>query len=101
MNKRRSNTQYLFQVDLRPQSELRGVALLGHQKLAELHENISEMLNQSSRVPFCFHSGNVEIKEGMRLDDLNLRVGQTFEYMVNSIDGHRHKTITVDFIDNE
>lgn len=101
MNKRRSNTQYLFQVDLRPLSELRGVALLGHQNLAELHERISEMLDHSAHVPFCFRLGNVEFEEGMRLDDLNLRVGQTFEYTVKLIDESQHKTITVDFIDDE
>src|SRR3954466_9477996 len=101
MKKKRSQTQYFFNVDLGKQSELRGVALLGHQTLAELHESISNARGCSTYDAFSFRLGEVKLVDGARLDDLNLRVGQTFEYAVNSINENRCEAITLDFIDNE
>jgi hypothetical protein len=62
---KKSDTQYYFKVDLhRPESELRGVALLGHQTLAELHELISGVFDRSADASFSFRFGNAEIEEG-------------------------------------
>ena len=98
MSEKRSNTQYCFKVDLqRPESELRGVALLGHQTLADLHLAITN--ESEGGAAFLFRFGNTEIGEGARLDDLDLRVGQTFEHIVGSADKIRHKIITVDFVE--
>jgi hypothetical protein len=100
MNEKRSDTQYCFKVDLkRPESELRGVALLGHQTLADLHLAITDGSERGAAVLFRF--GNTEIEEGTRLDDLDLRVGQTFEYIAGSADKIQHKIITVDFVDDD
>jgi len=101
MTRKKSQTQYCFNVGLRPQSELRGVALLGHQTLARLHESISGARGFSSEISFSFRFGGSEIQHTTSLDDLNLKVGQTLEYTVYSIDDNRHETIVVDFIDNE
>lgn len=101
MNKKRSQTQYCFNIGLQPQSELRGVALLGHQTLAELHEATSSGRGGSADAQFSFSVGGEEVQAGTRLDDLNLRVGQTFEYWVKSTPEDRPESIAVDFIDNE
>lgn len=98
MNKKRSDTQYLFNVGLQPpELELRGVAILGHQTLAELHELICGVIDHSADTSFSFRFGSSEFEEGARLDELNLRVGQTLEYIVEN----RRKLITVDFIDDK
>ena len=102
MNKKRSDTQYLFKVDLkRQESELRGVALLGHQTLAELHEAISGEFERSAHTSYSFRFGNVKLEENVRLDSLKLRIGQTLEYIVDAVGEHRDEIITVDFIDRE
>jgi len=97
-----TETQYLFKVDLqRPESKLRGVALLGHQTLAELHESISSPFENGAHASFSFRFGNKEIDGAARLDELNLRVGQTFEYVLKSEAESRREIITVEFIDDE
>lgn len=101
MNKKRSQIQYFFSVDLQPRSELHGVALLGHQTLAELHDSISGTHGGSADASFSFRVGSQEIEERTTLDDLNLTVGQKIEYTVKSIDENRYEVITVDFIDDE
>jgi hypothetical protein len=61
MNKKRSDTQYLFNIGLqRPESELRGVGLLGHQTLAELHELICGAIDHSTDTSFSSRFGNSE-----------------------------------------
>ncbi|SRR6266498_979959 len=99
---KKSDTQYHFKVDLRrPESELRGVALLGHQTLAELHESISNPTDDRAHASFSFRFGNKEVDGAARLDALNVRVGQTFEYVLKSEAQNRREIITVDFIDDE
>jgi hypothetical protein len=99
---KRSGTQYLFKVDLqRPESELRGVALLGHQTLAALHESISGSIDGEAQASFSFRFGEEEIDGAARLDDLHLRVGQTFEYVLESSAESRRELITLEFIDDE
>jgi hypothetical protein len=102
MNMNKSDTQYHFKVDLRrPESELRGVALLGHQTLAELHESISSPFDDGAQASFSFRLGNQEVDVAVQLDALNLRVGQTFEYVLKSEAESRREIITVDSIDDE
>jgi len=99
---KKSDTQYHFKVDLRrPESELCGVALLGHQTLAELHESISSPYDDRAHDSFSFRFGNEEIDGAARLDALNLRVGQTFEYVLKSEAENRREIIMVEFIDDE
>jgi len=101
MNMKKSDTQYHFKVDLQlPESELRGVALLGHQTLAELHESISSPEDRA-HASFSFRFGTEESDGAARLDGLNLRVGQTFEYVLKSEAESRREIITVEFIDDE
>jgi len=98
---KKSDTQYHFKVDMRrPESELRGVALLGRQTLAELHESISNPSDDHAHSSFSFRFGNEEVDGAVPLDALNLRVGQTFEYVLKS-EAERREIITVDFIDDE
>ncbi|MGH9968910.1 MAG: hypothetical protein ACREBG_14075 [Pyrinomonadaceae bacterium] len=102
MNRLTSDTQYGFKVDLkRPKSELRGVALLGHQTFADLHELISSGLEPSGNRSFFFRFGEMLIEKSARLDDLSLKVGQTFEYVVESDNEQRREKIILEFIDNE
>jgi hypothetical protein len=99
---KRSDTQYCFRVGLQqPEPEVCGVALLGHQTLAELHESISVWQNQNTDSAFFFRFRNAEFDVGTRIDNLNLRVGLAFEYIVDTLDETRHEIITVDFIDDE
>jgi hypothetical protein len=101
MKEKRSDSQYYFKVDLkRHESELRGVALLGHQTLRDLHVAISDESKRGSGGSFLFRFGDVEIEEGTRLDDLNLKAGQTFEYAVESAGETRREMITVDFVED-
>ena len=102
MNKRRSDTQYLFKVDLnRPASELHGVALLGHQTVADLHTAIFGMPERGARVSYSFRVGNEKVAGHVRLDELNLKKGQTVEYLVESAGKTRREIITVEFIEGE
>jgi hypothetical protein len=100
MNEKRSDTQYYFKVDLRrPGSDLRGFALLGHQTLADLHLAITDESERGAA--FLFRFGNTEIEAGTRLDELDLRVGQTFEHIAGAADKIQHKAITVDFVEDD
>jgi hypothetical protein len=101
MNKKRSNTQYLLNLGWQRPELVCGVAILGHQTLTELHELICGAIDDSADTSFSFRFGNSEFGEGARLDELNLRVGQTFEYIVESVDENRRTLITVEFIDDE
>jgi hypothetical protein len=106
---------------------LSGVALLGHQTLTDLHKLISGCLDGSDKTLFSFHFGKSqtaarskkhlierraeqpspivsydrENADGVRLDHLNLKVGQTFEYCFELGDETWHKTIQVEAIDDE
>lgn len=81
--------------------ELRGVALLGHSTLIDLHELISSALDRNGTNSFSFFFGESKIGPAVRLDQLNLEVGQTFEYFVESGNDRRHEVITVEMIDVE
>jgi len=102
MNDKRSDTQYGFKVDLnRPGSMLQEVALLGHQTLSELHEAISASSKDGTDSTFSFSFRNAQVDKNTRLDELNLRVGETLEYVVDSANGKGHQVIAVDFVDDE
>src|SRR5262245_26012252 len=102
MSDKRSDTQYGFKVHLnRSQSKLRGVALLGHQTLTELHEAISAGSEGATVSSFSFSFRNTHIDKTTRLDELNVRVGETLEYVIDSVNGKRHQVIAVDFVDGE
>ena len=79
---------------------MRGVALLGHQTLAALHESICSF-DDRAPASFSFRFGKQEVDGTLRLDALNLRVGQTFEYLLTSEAESRREIITVEFIDDE
>jgi hypothetical protein len=102
MSDQRSDTQFGFKVDLdRPRSKLRGVALLGHQTLTDLHEAISAGSHGGTDSSFSFRFREAHIEQNTRLDKLNLDIGETLEYFTDSLNGKRHQVITVDFIENE
>ena len=102
MSDQTSNTQFGFKVDLdRPRSKLRGVALLGHQTLTDLHEAISAGSQCGTGSSFSFWFRDAHIEQNTRLDELNLGIGETLEYFTDSLNGKRHQVITLDFIDNE
>ena len=102
MNDKRSDTQYGFKVDLnRPGSKLRGVALLGHQTLTELHEAISAGSEDGMDLSFSFSLREAHIDKNKRLDELDLSIGETLEYVIDSANGKRHQVVAVDFIDED
>jgi hypothetical protein len=101
MNNQISNTQYFFKVDLQqPESDLRGVAMLGHQTLSELHDLISSRFERIDNGSFSFSRGDSEISSDSRLDELSLRVGQTLTYRLGAVNEAPFE-VTVDFIDAE
>jgi hypothetical protein len=75
--------------------------LLGHQTLKELHEAISAGSEDGPESPFSFSFRNAHIDKNTRLDELNVSIGETLEYVIDSGNGKRHQVIAVDFIDDE
>lgn len=123
--KRFSNTQYLFKVSLRHRnSMLRGVALMGHQTLADLHYIISDesgdgcghhysfrfanecmaRLDDSSSSDCMINHARTVYDDGnassVRLDDLKFKVNDEFEYVNKQGAIKWRKVIKVDSIDN-
>jgi hypothetical protein len=96
----KSQTQYFFHVVLkRTELSSRRIALLGHQTLADLHELDSGSFDryEDPNCDFRFDSkaGHPETRSyslSIRLDDLNLNVGQTFEYICDS-NGRHERTV--------
>jgi len=128
MKRRKSNIQYFFKVSLKHRDSIwRGVALLSHQTLTDLHKLISGCFDGSDDSLFSFHFGKSQTAArskkhlserraaqpslilsydrenavGVRLDHLNLKVGQTFEYCFEVEDERWHTIIQVDAIDYE
>src|SRR5258705_889997 len=103
MRRKKSQTQYFFRVDLKHRnSDADGIALLGHQTLRDLHELISDAQQANQLFSFRFSrdiaaeskkpireaeseqrlkvtSYDSNTASAIRLDQLNLEVGQTFE----------------------
>src|SRR5258705_3714713 len=122
MRRRKSQTQYFFRVDLKRRNwDAEGVALLGHQTLRDLHELITDAQQANQLFSFRF-SGNIaaeskkpireaeseqrikvtsydsDTASAVRLDQLNLEVGQTFECIFQLGADDRHTKIRVDAI---
>ena len=98
---KRSEIQYCFGVALYPRSQKRGVALLGHQRLIDLHEAICRSRGVNSNVSFAFQVNSEPIKKTQRLDELKLEVGFALEYIVPSVDDGRPQNIVVDAINDD
>ncbi len=76
-----SQTQYFLNLD--PTADARRIALLGDQTLAELHDLVSDSPG-SDNANVRFRIANRNEPTQTRLDELNLSVGQTFDYLVDS-----------------
>ena len=74
----RSQTQYFLHVD--PSASSRRVALLGDQTLADLHALVDESLGSNFQLKVAAR----ERPNDTRLDDLDLSVGQTFDYVIDA-----------------
>ena len=70
----------------------RRVALLGHQTLADLHSLVSEPIS----CDYQFMVANRNRSKNARLDELDLSVGQTFDYLVDA----KVRQILVEAIDH-
>jgi FtsP/CotA-like multicopper oxidase with cupredoxin domain len=76
-----SQTQYFL--NLEPTASARRIALLGDQTLAELHDLVSDSPGSANN-NVRFRVANRDQPTQTRLDELNLSVGQTFDYLVDS-----------------
>jgi hypothetical protein len=90
----RSQTQYFLHVD--PTSSSRRVALLGDQTLADLHALVSDSVDRSNKASFQFNVASRNRPTDTRFDELDLCVGQTFDYVIDS----NVRQILVEAIDN-
>lgn len=77
----RSQTQSFLHVD--PAASSRRIALLGGQTLADLHALVGESPG-SDNSSVRFRVADRDQPSGTRIDDLDLSVGERFDYVVDA-----------------